>query len=190
MDKIINKNVSKVEDIGYDQVVTYTLLETEEGVNIRSTQNFNAIEELSIRIMKHCLEFILTKDSIQPNVNHANYMLEVEMLKNKSCYSLASLIISNYATYNTKESKLVTCFINIITPFGLISINVSDEVENDKIFELSGILDYVYVLYINNKVDSNDLPWLTFKPQEEIPDDGKSILNDYLTGSFIITPKD
>lgn len=190
MDLKISKTVSKIEDICHDHILAFTVLETEKGDAIRSTQNFNVSDVITIPMMKHCLAFAIVKDTIQPNVNHANYMLEVEMLKNKSCYSLASLIISNYVMYNTKESKLVTCFINIVTPFGLISINVSDEVENNKIFELSGLLDYVYVLYINNKVDSNDLPWLTFKPQEEITDESREVLNEYLTGSFIITPKD
>lgn len=188
----INKNVKNVDELCYDHLVIYTIFNTENGDVIKSIQNFSVTDNIKIPTMEHCVQFDIIEDTKQPNINHGNYMLEIEMLKNKSCYSLASLIISNYETYNVKEVSLVSCFINIITPYGLISLNVTDVVENDEIYELAGILDLIYVLYINNQLELDDitetLQWLTIKPQETISPEGKEILYNFLVSSITIQP--
>lgn len=188
----INKNVKNVDELCYDHLVVYTVLKTDNGDVIKTIQNFSVSDNIKIPTMEHCVQFDIIEDAKQPNINHGNYMLEIEMLKNKSCYSLASLIISNYETYNVKEVSLVSCFINIITPFGLITLNVTDVVENDELYELAGILDLIYVLYINNGLEldniTDTLQWVTFKPQETISPEGKEILYNYLVSTITIKP--
>ena len=188
----INKNVKNVDELCYDHLVVYTVLKTENGDVIKTIQNFSVSDNIKIPTMEHCVQFDIIEDAKQPNINHGNYMLEIEMLKNKSCYSLASLIISNYETYNVKEVSLVSCFINIITPFGLITLNVTDVVENDELYELAGILDLIYVLYINNGLEldniTDTLQWVTLKPQETISPEGKEILYNYLVSTITIKP--
>lgn len=188
----INKNVKNVDEICYDHLVVYTMLKTDNGDVIKTIQNFSVSDNIKIPTMEHCVQFDIIEDAKQPNINHGNYMLEIEMLKNKSCYSLASLIISNYETYNVKEVSLVSCFINIITPFGLITLNVTDVVENDELYELAGILDLIYVLYINNGLEldniTDTLQWVTLKPQETISPEGKEILYNFLVSTITIKP--
>lgn len=188
----INKNVKNVDELCYDHLVVYTILKTDNGDVIKTIQNFSVSDNIKIPTMEHCVQFDIIEDAKQPNINHGNYMLEIEMLKNKSCYSLASLIISNYETYNVKEVSLVSCFINIITPFGLITLNVTDVVENDELYELAGILDLIYVLYINNGLEldniTDTLQWVTLKPQETISPEGKEILYNYLISTITIKP--
>lgn len=188
----INKNVKNVDELCYDHLVVYTILKTDNGDVIKTIQNFSVSDNIIIPTMEHCVQFDIIEDAKQPNINHGNYMLEIEMLKNKSCYSLASLIISNYETYNVKEVSLVSCFINIITPFGLITLNVTDVVENDELYELAGILDLIYVLYINNGLELDNitdiLQWVTLKPQETISPEGKEILYNFLVSTITIKP--
>lgn len=188
----INKNVKNVDELCYDHLVVYTILKTDNGDVIKTIQNFSVSDNIKIPTMEHCVQFDIIEDAKQPNINHGNYMLEIEMLKNKSCYSLASLIISNYETYNVKEVSLVSCFINIITPFGLITLNVTDVVENDELYELAGILDLIYVLYINNGLEldniTDTLQWVTLKPQETISPEGKEILYNFLVSTMTIKP--
>lgn len=188
----INKNVKNVDELCYDHLVVYTVLKTENGDVIKTIQNFSVSDNIKIPTIEHCVQFDIIEDVKQPNINHGHYMLEIEMLKNKSCYSLASLIISNYETYNVKEVSLVSCFINIITPFGLITLNVTDVVENDELYELAGILDLIYVLYINNGLEldniTDTLQWVTLKPQETISPEGKEILYNFLVSTITIKP--
>ena len=188
----INKNVKNVDELCYDHLVVYTVLKTDNGDVIKTIQNFSVSDNIKIPTMEHCVQFDIIEDAKQPNINHGNYMLEIEMLKNKSCYSLASLIISNYETYNVKEVSLVSCFINIITPFGLITLNVTDVVENDELYELAGILDLIYVLYINNGLEldniTDTLQWVTLKPQETMSPEDKEILYNFLVSTITIKP--
>ena len=87
----------------------------------------------------------------------------------------------------TEENKIIGITLLVIVPSGMMFVYLSNVIENNEIFKLSGILSYLEALINNDMVETIENEWIEFKPREVLPEYTVNFVNEFMSTSTILS---
>lgn len=157
-----------------------------EGSKIICNFNINT-DEIEIDNNLHGIVASVEPVANNGDTNIIGIMLSHTLLNTKSSYSVADEILKVNKFLNTEENKIIGITLLVIVPSGMMFVYLSNVIENNEIFKLSGILSYLDTLINNDMVETIENEWIEFKPREVLPEYTVNFVNEFMSTSTILS---
>ena len=185
MDININKTINDVSEIQYDHIVCY-----KPDVDNKHTiifTNYKVSKPIYVPLINNGIQYDI-KEIDHSNNSNLVFTFEIEMLRNKSCFSIAVVLLRLFEDNNANENKISSVHIKLITREGIIIVDVTEEHLKDSLSTLVTLLNVIYVSYINNDLNKDKLSFLTTILWDDLSVEDKVSLESHLHCSIQIDP--
>ena len=141
-----------------------------------------SVDSIIINNRETLVGYIFTPVGNTVNGNAIDIFLTTDLLKTKSVYTIASILIQLVSINNTPENRIVDIGVYIVNENDFISLGLSSYIENRQIFSITGFLEYVKILIDKDMIYNTKTDGITYYSNLENDDSLNRLIEEMIVG--------
>lgn len=163
--------------------VVFKQIGIENNTVIGSTFDIDkSLDSIIINNREHLIGYIFTPVENSVNANAIDIFLTTDLLKDKSIYTIANILIQLVSRNDTPTNRIVEIGVFIINETDFISVGLGTHIEQKRIFSIAGFLEYVKILIDKNMIKNIKSNGIIYFSSTENTDDLNVLLEEMLIG--------